>query len=564
MPTETKFTLALLLILLVCFGVVVWQKMEHQKHLLAAMRDKSQQTAPGETSPFDEYEGDKGKPAPPPHKKPTPPTGTAGKSPFDEHNGEPRRLPVDEKPRKTPLNPFDEVADKPRVPRDQTLPTGKHEPAPKQPTEPPKGLFGQSEPPAKPTAPPKQQATNPFDPWTGATTTVEKPKTTPLPPAQKPIDAFPASQTKVQPSGNPFDQATQGLFPGAPPKTAQNDPAPKNPMDPANSGFQPAQPAGPPQQNPFDQAGNSAGFPPSAPGKPTVDTGDPSGGFNPFTPVKHTEEKPEPPKQPQGAFNPFESNPIPTQPTKPSGGGDPTPPANNKPPEKNPGPSPFDGFPLPPKSPDKPKQPEPKPEPPKRPQPPAKPPQFENPLPPKQPGAGQSGFPTNGNFTPPGSIDQKPTPVYTVKADETYWSISKKLYGSIKYFQALAEHNRHRVGDPKRLRPGMKILVPEAEILDKLYGKLIPGGPANKPKEEQGPDGLFYTNNGQPMFRVGEEDTLSDIAYRHLGRASRWVEIYNLNRSLLKNPDRMKPGTVLKMPSDASRISLDNSPRIIR
>lgn len=151
-----------------------------------------------------------------------------------------------------------------------------------------------------------------------------------------------------------------------------------------------------------------------------------------------------------------------------------------------------------------------------------------------------------------------------MKADETYWSISKKLYGSIKYFQALAEHNRHRVGDPKRLRPGMKILVPEAEILDKLYGKLIPGGPANKPKEEQGPDGLFYTNNGQPMFRVGEEDTLSDIAYRHLGRASRWVEIYNLNRSLLKNPDRMKPGTVLKMPSDASRISLDNSPRIIR
>lgn len=176
----------------------------------------------------------------------------------------------------------------------------------------------------------------------------------------------------------------------------------------------------------------------------------------------------------------------------------------------------------------------------------------------------ENGFPSNDRFTPPPNLDSHPARVYTVQADETYWSISKKLYGTIRYFQALAEHNRHRVGDPKNLRPGMKILVPEAELMEQLYAKILPGGPKPGLPSEPQPEGLFFTSNGQPMYRVGQEDTLGSIALKHLGRTTRWVEIYTLNQDTLKTPDRLRIGIVLKMPADASRIVYEGDTRTIR
>jgi nucleoid-associated protein YgaU len=57
------------------------------------------------------------------------------------------------------------------------------------------------------------------------------------------------------------------------------------------------------------------------------------------------------------------------------------------------------------------------------------------------------------------------------------------------------------------------------------------------------------------MYRVGSDDTLTGISQRHLGRASRWSEIFELNQAVMKTPDRMRPGLVLQLPGDASRLS---------
>jgi nucleoid-associated protein YgaU len=54
------------------------------------------------------------------------------------------------------------------------------------------------------------------------------------------------------------------------------------------------------------------------------------------------------------------------------------------------------------------------------------------------------------------------------------------------------------------------------------------------------------------MYRVGEKDNLSTIAETHLGRSTRWTEIVALNKQTLKNFDRLKLGTVLRLPDDAS------------
>jgi nucleoid-associated protein YgaU len=47
---------------------------------------------------------------------------------------------------------------------------------------------------------------------------------------------------------------------------------------------------------------------------------------------------------------------------------------------------------------------------------------------------------------------------------------------------------------------------------------------------------------------VAKGDTLSAIAKRELGKASLWPKLFEANRDQLDNPDRIKPGQVLKIP----------------
>lgn len=51
---------------------------------------------------------------------------------------------------------------------------------------------------------------------------------------------------------------------------------------------------------------------------------------------------------------------------------------------------------------------------------------------------------------------------------------------------------------------------------------------------------------------VAKGDTLSAIAKKHLGSANAWRQIFEINRDVLDNPDVIKPGQVLKLPSSAS------------
>ena len=146
---------------------------------------------------------------------------------------------------------------------------------------------------------------------------------------------------------------------------------------------------------------------------------------------------------------------------------------------------------------------------------------------------------------------------YQIEPNENYWTISRKKYGTGRYFMALAQHNAQIVTDPKRMRPGVVIATPPTEALERAYAQLIPKLPTIDPvqtvsgsvtrtasavgtsstinnsatikpvraTESEAEAGFFVTNDGAPMYRIGEEDTLSGIAQRHLGRSSRWVVI---------------------------------------
>jgi nucleoid-associated protein YgaU len=49
-------------------------------------------------------------------------------------------------------------------------------------------------------------------------------------------------------------------------------------------------------------------------------------------------------------------------------------------------------------------------------------------------------------------------------------------------------------------------------------------------------------------YTVKTGDTLSRIAKEHLGNASDYMKIFNLNRDQLSNPDLIQPGQVLRLP----------------
>jgi nucleoid-associated protein YgaU len=54
-------------------------------------------------------------------------------------------------------------------------------------------------------------------------------------------------------------------------------------------------------------------------------------------------------------------------------------------------------------------------------------------------------------------------------------------------------------------------------------------------------------------YTVQAGDTLSKIAKDHLGNANAYMDIFNANRDQLSDPDKIKPGQVLKIPQHATK-----------
>ncbi|KAF1712356.1 peptidoglycan-binding protein LysM [Pseudoxanthomonas kalamensis DSM 18571] len=53
----------------------------------------------------------------------------------------------------------------------------------------------------------------------------------------------------------------------------------------------------------------------------------------------------------------------------------------------------------------------------------------------------------------------------------------------------------------------------------------------------------------ETTYTVERGDSLSKIAKEHYGRSSAWRDIFEANRDVLDDPDRIFPGQVLKLPT---------------
>lgn len=158
---------------------------------------------------------------------------------------------------------------------------------------------------------------------------------------------------------------------------------------------------------------------------------------------------------------------------------------------------------------------------------------------------------------------------YVIQDGDSFWKISKKVYGDPRYWDALQKHNSETAKLPT-LKPGTIISTPPVGVLDQKFASLItppaakPTTPAGVPLPQTADDdapGLFAAADGQPLYRVGDGDNLSGIARATLGRSSRWVQILHLNRETLKDGNDLTPGTVLRMPADATQVQMSSLER---
>ena len=151
------------------------------------------------------------------------------------------------------------------------------------------------------------------------------------------------------------------------------------------------------------------------------------------------------------------------------------------------------------------------------------------------------------NNPPPRRDDGK----YEVQPNDSYWTISEKLYGMGAYFKALSQHNSEKGVTEERLRPGELIFAPELAELEKSYPDLCPKSSRREAMQSQARASTVSARGsfGGRTYTVAEGDTLFNIARYELGKASRWAEIYELNRDVLgKDFNYLAPGTQLTLP----------------
>ena len=78
--------------------------------------------------------------------------------------------------------------------------------------------------------------------------------------------------------------------------------------------------------------------------------------------------------------------------------------------------------------------------------------------------------------------------------------------------------------------------------------KVKPGAAARS--AQPGPSAQSSASASQ-TYTVQAGDTLSGIAKQFYGKATDYMEIFNANRDQLDDPDKIKPGQVLKIPASA-------------
>jgi nucleoid-associated protein YgaU len=131
-----------------------------------------------------------------------------------------------------------------------------------------------------------------------------------------------------------------------------------------------------------------------------------------------------------------------------------------------------------------------------------------------------------------------------VQQGDSFWQIAQRVYGDGRYYKALHAANQNQFPSIEYLAPGSRIAIPEIEKLKTDFPDLCPAVGSTSPE----PDTVLIN------YQTVEGDTLFGIARDKLGQASRYTEIWRLNRDRLpegtSHQTKLEAGLELVLPGD--------------
>jgi nucleoid-associated protein YgaU len=147
---------------------------------------------------------------------------------------------------------------------------------------------------------------------------------------------------------------------------------------------------------------------------------------------------------------------------------------------------------------------------------------------------------------------------YTVVPGDTLSKIAAKFYGkkSQAAVRAIFDANRGVLASPDRLQPGMTLVLPSLtsapplRSTPSLLGTRDPAAvtTGGSISSEQAPPASAQ----DPSFRwyqIQDGDRYISIARDQLGDASRWQELFELNKDRFPDPGRIRVGVRIKLPA---------------
>jgi LysM repeat protein len=124
---------------------------------------------------------------------------------------------------------------------------------------------------------------------------------------------------------------------------------------------------------------------------------------------------------------------------------------------------------------------------------------------------------------------------YTVQNGDTLMKIAFKTYGDIYQWKKILEDNKDKLTDPKMLKEGMLIKLDT---------------PSTEPSVER---------NGE-KYLIKDGDTLGKISGEVYGTPAKWKQIWENNKQLIHDPNKIFAGFYLYYLNDGSGTNLANTP----
>lgn len=142
---------------------------------------------------------------------------------------------------------------------------------------------------------------------------------------------------------------------------------------------------------------------------------------------------------------------------------------------------------------------------------------------------------------------------HRVQEGESFASIARTVYGDSRYTDEIRKANPSI--DPKRLRPGMTIRLPE-----KAGAKSDAANAASTRTDRTGSKATAV--NSAKEYAVQANDSLYKIAVKLYGKADKADELYELNKEKIgPDPARLRAGMVLKLPQPATPLTTASAVR---